>query len=149
MDALAEQHRGMASMPGTAGESQPLPHPLGTQTLKLCQLLQLFPSRILPGTQLLHLSFHGDTTNPGCPWPCLFLSSAGLSLLSWNIKWHKSHNFSFTRSNPSDFLKVIFLLIFEDKWQDNTHLKYKWTAASDQKGSEKRVKGKWWQGTFC
>lgn len=78
------------------------------------------------------------------PWLSLAVS---LLELSWTQfaslkQWHKSHNVSFMRSNPSDFLKVIFLLISEDGWQDNTHLKYKWTAASDQKGNEKRVKGK-------
>ena len=44
-------------------------------------------------------------------------------------------------------MKVIFLLIStevvsEDEWQDNAHLKYKWTAVSDQMGSEKSLKGK-------
>jgi len=44
-------------------------------------------------------------------------------------------------------MKAIFLLIStevvsDNKWQHNTHLKYKWTATSDQMGSEKRLTGK-------
>lgn len=107
-----------------------------TQTLPAL-LPQQDPARHPPSTSLLPWRHHQ-------PWLCLALS---LPELSWTHfaglkQWNKSHNFSFTRSNPSSFLKVISLLISEDKWQDNTHLKYKWTAASDQKGSEKRVKGK-------
>lgn len=83
----AAQRNGIhvSSVPSIAGKSQPLPHPLGTQALQLCQLLQpCFPSTTLPGIHLLHLSFHGDTTNPGSPWPYLLLSSAGLSSLARN-----------------------------------------------------------------
>lgn len=66
-------------------------------------------------------------------------------------QWNKSHSFSLKRSNPSVFMTAVFLFIStevvsEDEWQDNTHLKYKWTAASDQMDGEKRLNGKWWQG---
>lgn len=141
----AAQRNGIpvSSVPGISGPSQPPPHPLGTQTLRLCQLLQLCsPSMTLQGTHILHLSFPGMGHHQ--PWLSL---APSLPELSWTqftgLKWwNKSQNFSFMRSTPSDFMKVIFLLISEDKWQNNTHLKYKWTAASDQMGSEKRLKQK-------
>lgn len=80
----AAQRNGIhvSSVPSIPGKSQPLPHPLGTQTLTLCQLLQFcFPSTTLPGVHCLHLSFHEHTNSP---WPYLLLSSAGLSSLAWN-----------------------------------------------------------------
>lgn len=91
---------------------------------------------------LLHLSFPGMGHHQ--PWLSLAPSLPELSRTQCTglKRWNKSQNFSFMRSTPSDFMKVIFLLISEDEWQNNTHLKYKWTAASDQTGSEKRLKQK-------
>lgn len=40
------------------------------------------------------------------------------------------------------FLFISAEVVSEDEWQDNTHLKYKWTAASDQMDGEKRLNGK-------
>lgn len=116
-----------SSSPGhTDTQTLPAPAPL---------LPQQDPARHPPPTSLLPWTHHQ-------PWlsSALSLPELGWTQFSGLKQWHKSHNFSFTRSNPSDSLKVIFLLISEDEWQDKTHLKYKWAAASDQKGSEKRVK---------
>lgn len=141
-------------MPGISGTPQHHPQPWARRHPHTVAAPGV-PRTALQGTHLPPAHCGSPSPSMGHHQPWLSLAPS-LPELTWTQftglkQWNKSHNFCFKRSDPSDFTKVIFLLIStevasEDELQDNTHLKYKWTAASDQIGSEKRLKGKWWRG---